>query len=116
MHLGLALALAAALVAHFGLWHTVFGLEVRMAGDGPELARLAGVRVERTLVVAMAIGGGLAGLAGMAEIAGVQHRLSDFFSSGYGFDAVTVAMVAGSNPLGVILSGLFFAPRCCRGS
>jgi ABC-type uncharacterized transport system permease subunit len=108
VHLGLALALAAALVAHFGLWHTVFGLEVRMAGDGPELARLAGIKVERTLVAAMAIGGGLAGLAGMAEIAGVQHRLSDFFSSNYGFDAITVAMVAGGNPLGVILAGLFF--------
>lgn len=108
INLGSLLALASAAAAHFLLWKTAFGFEMRAVGAGPLAARLAGINAERTTMLTFAIGGGLAGMAGMAEIVGVQFRLSDFFSPGYGWDAIVVAMAGQSNPVGVVLMGLFF--------
>jgi simple sugar transport system permease protein len=108
INLGIVVALAAAVVCHVLLWKTTFGFRMRAVGAGPEAARLAGIRSERTIVLTFAIGGGLAGLAGMAEIMGVQFRLSDFFSPGYGWDALVIALAGQANPLGVVLMGLFF--------
>jgi simple sugar transport system permease protein len=108
VNLGIVVALIIAVVAHIILWYTNFGFEMRAVGSGPQAARLAGINIGRTIVWTLALGGGLAGLAGMAEIMGVQFRLSDFFSPGYGYDGVVVALVGQSNPIGVILAGLFF--------
>jgi ABC-type uncharacterized transport system permease subunit len=60
------------------------------------------------MVLAMFVSGGLMGLAGAAEILGVQHRLSDFFSPGYGFDGIAVALLGYTHPVGVTLAALFF--------
>ncbi|MFC2029344.1 ABC transporter permease [Chloroflexota bacterium] len=108
INLGIVLALAAAAISHFLLWRTTLGFEMRAVGAGPLAARMAGINAERTTVLTFAIGGGMAGMAGMAEIMGVQFRLSDFFSPGYGWDGVVVAMAGQANPLGVVLIGLFF--------
>jgi simple sugar transport system permease protein len=108
INLGIVLALAAAAISHFLLWRTTFGFEMRAVGAGPLAARMAGINAERTTVLTFAIGGGLAGMAGMTEIMGVQFRLSDFFSPGFGWDGVVVAMAGQANPLGVVLIGLFF--------
>ncbi len=108
INLGIVVASVLAVVSHFVLWNTCFGFEMRAVGCGPPAARFAGINAERTIVLTLALGGGLAGLAGMAEIMGVQYRLSDFFSPGYGYDAVVVALVGQSNPVGVVLAGLFF--------
>jgi simple sugar transport system permease protein len=108
INLGIVLALVAAAVAHFILWRTAFGFEMRAVGAAPEAARLAGINSKRTTILTFALGGGLAGLAGMAEIMGVQFRLSDFFSPGYGWDAVVIALAGQTTPIGVVLVGLFF--------
>jgi ABC-type uncharacterized transport system permease subunit len=60
------------------------------------------------MVLAMFVSGGLMGLAAAAEIFGVQHRLSDFFSPGYGFDGIAVALLGYTHPVGVVLAALFF--------
>lgn len=108
LNLGFVLALVSAVAAHFLLWKTTFGFEMRAVGAGPLAARFAGMNVRRTIVLTFAIGGGLAGMAGMVEIMGAQLRLSDFFSPGYGWDAVVVALAGQANPLGVVVMGLFF--------
>lgn len=108
INLGFILALVCAALAHLVLWHTAFGFEMRAVGAGSLAARLAGINPERTTVLTFALGGGLAGLAGMAEVMGVQYRLSDFFSPGYGWDAIVVALAGQSSPVGVVLVGLFF--------
>jgi general nucleoside transport system permease protein len=56
----------------------------------------------------MALSGGLAGLAGAVEVLGLRYRLYENFSPGYGYDAIAVALLANSNPLGVVLSAGFF--------
>jgi ABC-type uncharacterized transport system permease subunit len=108
LHLGLVIGLALAV----GLWAmirwTPFGFRLRMIGANPIAARYAGVFVGRQIVAVMALSGGLAGLAGAVEVVGLRYRLYENFSPGYGYDAIAVALLANSNPLGVIASSAFF--------
>ncbi|MBM4425252.1 MAG: ABC transporter permease [Chloroflexi bacterium] len=108
LHLGLVVALAAAVLAHILLFHTTLGYRLRMVGFNAEAARYAGVKVTLITVLAMALSGALAGLAGAVEIAGVQFRLLEGFSPGWGFDAIAVALVGQLHPAGVLLAALFF--------
>ena len=108
IHLGIFLAVAAAVAVYIFLWHTRVGFEIRATGAGVSTARFVGISVLRSTVLAMFLAGGLAGLAGTAEIHGVQLRLSDFFSPGYGFTGIAVALVGRTQPFGVILAALLF--------
>ncbi len=108
INLGIVIALVAAVASHVLLWKTAFGFEMRAVGAGAQAARLAGINPKRTTILTFAIGGALAGLGGLVEIMGVQFRLSDFFSPGYGWDAIVVAMAGQANPFGVVIMGLFF--------
>jgi len=65
--------------------------------------------MKRSLLSVMLVAGGLAGLAGALEVLGVHYRLIEGFSSGFGFTAVSIALIGGLNPLGVLPAGLFFA-------
>jgi simple sugar transport system permease protein len=93
------------------LFKTKFGYEVRVVGESPEAARYAGINFFRTTLFIMIISGGVAGLAGVGEVAGIHHRLGypGNLSAGYGFTAIIVAWLAKLNPLFVLLSGFFFA-------
>lgn len=106
---GIVLAVAGAVVLRLVLWRTPLGLLVRAVGHNPVAARFAGMSVGGAMVAAMAMSGGMAGLAGAVEILGEQHRLLDFFSPGYGFDGIAVAFLGRSDPVWVILAALFFA-------
>lgn len=105
---GFPLAVLAALAVAVVLRKTTFGYQLRAVGANPQAARFAGLPVERTLLAGMCFGGGLAGLAGACVILGVQYRLSDAFSPGYGYDAIAIMFVGQGGPLGVLLAGLFF--------
>ena len=74
----------------------------------PNAARYAGIDVRKNILLAMAISGGTAGLAGGVEIAGVAFRLYQQISPGFGFDAIAVSLLANNNPLGIIFSGILF--------
>jgi simple sugar transport system permease protein len=109
LHFGLILALIAAGLVYVLLFHTPLGFQLRMVGANPVAARYAGVKVTRMTVLAMALSGALAGLAGAVEILGVQFRLLSGFSPGWGFDSIAVALVGQLHPVGLLLSALFFA-------
>jgi simple sugar transport system permease protein len=108
LHLGFFLALGIAALVYWFLWKTTRGFEIRMAGSNPSSARYAGVRINRTIVLTMALSGALAGLAGANQVLGVDHRLVRQFSTGYGFDSIALALLGNSHPLGVVLSALLF--------
>jgi len=108
VHLGIILALLAAAGVYVLMWRTTIGYEIRAVGSNPEAAEYSGIPVVRSMVLAMFVSGGLMGLAGASEILGVQHRLSDFFSPGYGFDGIAVALLGYTHPLGVTLAAVFF--------
>ncbi len=109
VHWGVAAvpALALALAAAFRL--TRWGYELRVCGANPEAAAYAGMRVRRRLGEAMLVGGGLAGLAGMAELAGTVHRLQSGLSNGYGYTGIIVAVLASASPIGCVATGLLMA-------
>jgi simple sugar transport system permease protein len=105
---GLIVAVAASVVMAVILRKTTVGYEWRAVGVSPRTARFAGMRVPQILMGSMIMGGGFAGLAGAVVILGVQFRLSDSFSPGYGYDAIAIAFVGQGRPLGVLAAGIFF--------
>lgn len=108
LHAGMFLAIAAVLFVHWLLFRTTLGFEFRASGANPDAARYAGMRAGLTIVLAMAIAGALAGLAGANQVLGVLGRVSPNFTGGIGFDAIAVALLGRSHPAGVLLAGLLF--------
>lgn len=108
LHIGLLIAIVMAIVLWFIMSRTGFGLKMRAAGLKREAARFVGVNVDRTMLIAALVSGGVAGLAGAVEIMGMHFHIIPGFSPGYGYTGIIVAMLAGLNGLAVILSGLFF--------
>lgn len=114
LHLGFFLALLAALVVWWVLERSSLGFRLRAVGFNPHAAETAGINVPRITIVAMMFAGGLAGLAG-AQMAMAPTMLTGFptaLSLGIvgtvGFDAITVALLGRSKPLGIVLAGLLF--------
>lgn len=109
VHSGLLIGLVAALIAHIVLARTVWGYKVRAVGENAAAARHAGISVTRTMMGAALVSGGLAGLAGVGEVAGLKGYLTADLSPGFGYAGIVVAMLAGLSPLGVVVSSLFIA-------
>jgi ABC-type uncharacterized transport system permease subunit len=108
LHAGLFVAILVSILAYLLLQKTTLGYEMRAVGKNKEAARYHGVPVEKRMVLSFFLSGAIAGLAGAVEIAGMHHHVLDQFSPGYGYDAITVAMVALLNPFGVLISGTLF--------
>ena len=107
-HLGIVVAVIAAVVIWLILKYTTLGYENRAVGFNPWAAENAGISVQWTTVKALCISGALAGLAGSVEVMGVHHRLFDQFSSGFGFTGIAVALLAKNHPIGAIPAALLF--------
>ncbi len=108
-HAGILLGLIAAGVVWVLLVRSPLGYQITTVGLNPIAARYGGISVERTIMLVMALAGGLAGLAGSAEVMGLKYRLFEQVSSGYGFDALAIAFLSRGSVLGVVLTSLFFA-------
>ena len=111
LNYGVFLAIAAAALVWFLLTRTTKGYEMRAVGSGADAARFAGINVNKNLILSLAIAGALAGLAGAVVITGTMpHRISVLTAQpGYGFDGISVALMANTSPFGVIASALLFA-------
>ena len=108
VHWGFILALVMAAVIWWLLWKTTLGFEIRTVGSNPDAAKYAGINVKRTIILTMAISGALAGLAGAIEVTALNYRHEPGFSSGYGFDAIAIALLGKTNPWGVVLAAILF--------
>lgn len=109
LHAGLLVGLAAAVVIHVLFRMTVWGYEIRAVGENASAARYAGIPVFATFVRVAIISGGLAGLAGVSEVAGLKGYLTSDLSPGFGYAGIVVAMLAGLSPLGAVLAAFFVA-------
>jgi simple sugar transport system permease protein len=107
--LGLLIALAAVAVIWLVVARFRYGYELTLTGQNPEAARYGGVRLGWITVTVMALGGGLAGLAGIVEVSGLHGRLQEGFAPGFGITGIAVALMARLNPLLVPLSAFGFA-------
>ncbi|MFQ5342916.1 MAG: ABC transporter permease [Anaerolineae bacterium] len=109
VHLGIVFAVVAALLIWIVLDRTRWGYEIRVIGENPRAARYAGMSIARNILLVMLLSGGLAGIAGMSEVAGISHRLQKGLTVGYGYTAIIVAWLAKLNPWGVLLVAVLLA-------
>jgi simple sugar transport system permease protein len=109
IHWGFVLALIVAFLVWWLLNKTTLGFEIRTVGANPDAAKYAGINVKRIIILTMALSGMLAGLAGTIEVTGLNYRHELGFSIGYGFDAIAIALLGRSHPLGVVLASILFA-------
>jgi simple sugar transport system permease protein len=108
IHAGILFALAAAAVLTVALRKTTWGYEVRLIGSNPVAANYAGVSIPRHILIALAVSGALAGLAGMAEVSAITGRLQYGLSPGYGYSAIIVAWLAKLSPAGILIMSFLF--------
>jgi simple sugar transport system permease protein len=109
LHAGFLLAIAAALAVWFVNARTTLGYEMRAVGHNPRAARFLGMPVDSVLLKTALLSGGLAGLAGVSEVAGLKGNLTLDLSPGFGYSGIVVAMLAMLHPLGVIVAAIFVA-------
>jgi simple sugar transport system permease protein len=107
-HAGFFIALGIAALVYWFLWKTTLGFEIRTVGANMRAARYGGINVGRNMVLAMALSGALAGMAGANEVLAVNYNVAGAFSPGYGFDSIALALLGKSHPLGVVLASLLF--------
>jgi ABC-type uncharacterized transport system permease subunit len=108
LHAGFILALIIVGVIWWLLNKSTTGFEIRTVGANPDAAQYSGMSITRNFVLAMALSGGLAGLAGASQVLGLEHNLKASFSAGYGFDSIAIALLAKSNPIGIIPAAIFW--------
>lgn len=109
LHVGLLIALVAALLIWLILARTRFGLESRAVGLNASGAAFAGISLSKTVLGTAFLSGGLAGLAGVLEVLGVTGNVTTTLSPGYGYSGIVVAMLAALHPIGVVAAALFVA-------
>ncbi|MBI1861083.1 MAG: ABC transporter permease [Deltaproteobacteria bacterium] len=107
-NLSLVLGIIVALAVGFFLFRTRWGFELRTVGANARVARFAGMNSALSTILALSLSGGLAGLVGVNEVMGHEHRFIQGFSPGYGFTGVAVALLGRNHPVGVICSALLF--------
>ena len=102
LHFGFIIALAAAFIVWIINTRMALGYEMKAVGYNPHAARFAGMPVDRVMVKTALLSGGIAGLAGMSEVAGLKGNLTLDLSPGFGYAGIVVAMLALLHPLGVV--------------
>ncbi len=107
-HLGIIIAFLFVPIVWFVLYRTTLGFEIRAVGANPDASRYAGMKPRRLITLTMSLAGMLAGLAGTGNILGINHQMNATFSTTVGFDAITVALLGRSHPVGVMLAALLF--------
>jgi simple sugar transport system permease protein len=109
LHFGFAVAIIIGALLSWVFRKTAVGFRIRATGASPLAALTAGrIDVGRTSFTVFLLSGALAGMAGGIEVTGVTFALYENLSPGYGYTAIAVALIAGLNPLGIIVSGIFF--------
>ena len=108
LHWGFVVALIMAVIVSWFLFKTTKGFELRAAGFNMTAARYAGMSASGSIILAMSISGGLAGLGGSMEVLGTVPQMSNDISSGYGFNAIALALLAGNRPVGIVIAALLF--------
>lgn len=109
LHIGVIIAIVVTIIVYWVLKKTIFGYEVSVVGKSAKSADYAGIPKNRIALATFLLSGGIAGLAGSVQVLGVQHRLTSSISNGYGWSGIMVAMLAGKNPISLIIIALLYS-------
>jgi len=108
LHVGAIIAIVMAVLVYIFLWRTTVGYRIRAVGLNPDASRYAGIRVPLYQALSLILGGAFAGLAGAVEVMGVEHRMLEGLSGGYGFSGIVAALFGKLHPLGIIPASILF--------
>ncbi|HDQ14035.1 MAG TPA: ABC transporter permease [Sediminispirochaeta sp.] len=108
LHVGILIAIVVAILVYFLLYNTKIGFEIRAVGQNKDAARAQGISIGKNIMLALLLAGALAGMAGINQVVGLDHRLYENLSAGYGWNGISVALLAGSHPIGVIFTSLLW--------
>ncbi|MDR1894461.1 MAG: ABC transporter permease [Spirochaetales bacterium] len=108
LHIGILIALITAVAINFFLNRSKYGYEIRAVGANADAARAQGISVGRNIILALVMGGFLAGMAGVTETLGLNHKMFQNLDAGYGFNGISVALLAGNHPIGIIFTSLLW--------
>lgn len=108
LNIGFLIALLVIVLYFLFFWHTSLGYGIRVIGLNENTGKYAGISKNLNQGIAMAISGGLAGLAGAIEILGVQTRLTQAFAGDLGFEGIAAALLGSNSPIGILFSSLLF--------
>jgi simple sugar transport system permease protein len=106
LHAGIALAAVLAILVSIGMARLRVAYRLRIVGADPSVAGYLGVSRRRYMIGGMLLGGSLAGVGGAIQLLGVQGRVIEGFSPGFGFDGVVAAFLAGGNPAGTAIAAI----------
>ncbi|MCZ4280273.1 ABC transporter permease [Kiloniella laminariae] len=109
VHIGIILAIVAVIILSILMSRTLKGFEIMVIGNSPRAGRFSGFSRKKTVWFCLLLSGGLAGLAGIGEVAGPSGQLQPSISPGYGFTAIIVAFLGRLNPIGVFFAGIMLA-------
>ncbi len=107
-HIGIFFGIFAVVCLYFVFRKTKFGYKAKVIGENMKAARYAGINVEFVIIISAVLSGGLAGLAGMADVAGIHHRLHPNILLGYGYTGIIIAWLAKNEPLRVFVVSILF--------
>jgi len=107
-NIGFFIAIAVAVLTWYLLYKTTWGYEIRSVGLNPHASRYAGINAALVTILSLALSGAFSGLGGATVMLGVNFRQTQSLSTGYGFDAIAVSLLAKNHPLGVILTAMLF--------
>ncbi len=108
LNAGAIIAVVMAVLVYIFLWRTTLGYRIRAVGLNPNASHFAGIRVPFYQALSLVLGGAFAGLAGAIEVMGVQHRMLEGLSGGYGFSGIVAALFGSLHPLGAIPASILF--------
>lgn len=108
LHFGFIISIMAVIIIWFIMKKTTLGFEIKAVGANPKASQFAGINIPRTIIITSLLSGGLAGLAGVGEVCGLQYQLIEKISPGYGYAGIVIAMLGRLEPVGIMLASLLF--------
>ena len=108
LHIGILIAIGVAIFVYYILYYTRIGYEVRAVGQNPNAARAQGISIGRNIMIALLFAGFLSGLAGVNQVTGLDHKMFENLNAGYGWNGISVAILASNNPIGVIFTSILW--------
>lgn len=108
IHTGILIAVALAIVVYYILFHTKLGYDIRAVGKNIHAAKMQGINTSKIIFVTLIISGILAGFSGVSQITGLEHKLAQELNAGYGWNGISVALLASNDPIAVIFTALLW--------
>lgn len=108
LHGGIIIAILMAFFVYYILYYTKYGFEIRAVGQNPNAAKAQGISIGKNIFRALLFAGFLAGLSGANQVLGLTHKMFENLDAGYGWNGISVALLASNHPIGVVFTSLLW--------